>query len=191
MPALTLAIVIAFCIGYLFIAIESVTKVNKAAVALLMLVVTWTLFMVTPAAYLLGVPAALPNGKAIGSVTFTADEAQVGSGKASVTGRNFKMSGTMAALNDAREVYVLDSEGATLTLGTHSVSPFRALFVPISAGTLPPKLEIAIYNTTPSGITDIDDRRDDVEGPVYNLNGQRVSRPGSGIYIVGGRKVVF
>ncbi|MBQ9466583.1 MAG: sodium:proton antiporter NhaD [Muribaculaceae bacterium] len=52
MPALTLAIVIAFCVGYLFIAIESVTRVNKAAVALLMLVVTWTLFMVNPAAYL-------------------------------------------------------------------------------------------------------------------------------------------
>ncbi|MBQ9466581.1 MAG: Spi family protease inhibitor [Muribaculaceae bacterium] len=121
----------------------------------------------------------------------SADEAQVGSGKASVTGRNFKMSGTMATLNDAKEVYVLDSEGATLTLGTHSVSPFRALFVPLSAGTLPPTLKIAIYNTTPSGITDIVDRRDDVEGPVYNLNGQRVSQPGSGIYIVGGRKVAF
>ncbi len=141
--------------------------------------------------YLLGVPATLPNGKAIGSVTFTADEAQVGSGKASVTGRNFKMSGTMAALNDAKEVYVLDSEGATLTLGTHSVRPFRALFVPLSAGTLPSTLKIAIYNSTPSGITDIVDRRDDVEGPVYNLNGQRVSQPGSGIYIVGGRKVAF
>lgn len=52
MTTLTLAIVIVFCIGYFFIAIESVTKINKAAIALLMLVVTWTLFMLDPASYL-------------------------------------------------------------------------------------------------------------------------------------------
>lgn len=52
MTTLTLAIVIVFCIGYFFIAIESVTKINKAAIALLMLVATWTLFMLDPASYL-------------------------------------------------------------------------------------------------------------------------------------------
>ena len=52
MTTLTLAIVIVFCIGYFFIAIESITKINKAAIALLMLVVTWTLFMLDPASYL-------------------------------------------------------------------------------------------------------------------------------------------
>ena len=36
-------IVTAFCIGYLFIAIEAVTKINKAAIAVLMCVVCWTL----------------------------------------------------------------------------------------------------------------------------------------------------
>ena len=39
----------AFVIGYLFIAIESVTKINKAAIALLMFVVCWTIFMIDPA----------------------------------------------------------------------------------------------------------------------------------------------
>ena len=29
------------------------------------------------------------------------------------------------------------------------------------------------------------------EGEVYNLNGQRISKPGKGLYIVGGRKVVM
>ncbi len=43
-----------FCVGYLFIALESVTKVNKAAIALLMFVVCWTLFMVDPSSYLPG-----------------------------------------------------------------------------------------------------------------------------------------
>ena len=54
MSTLTIAIVIVFCVGYLFIALESVTKVNKAAVALLMFVVCWTLFMVDPGSYLPG-----------------------------------------------------------------------------------------------------------------------------------------
>ena len=49
---MTLSIVVIFCIGYLFIAIESVTKINKAAIALLMMVVTWTLFMLSPDSYL-------------------------------------------------------------------------------------------------------------------------------------------
>ena len=56
MSTLTLAIVIVFCIGYFFIAIESVTKINKAAVALLLLVLTWSLFMIAPDSYL---PAAV------------------------------------------------------------------------------------------------------------------------------------
>ena len=52
MTTLTLAIVIVFIIGYFFIAIESVTKVNKAAIALLMFVACWTLFMIDPCQYL-------------------------------------------------------------------------------------------------------------------------------------------
>ena len=52
MTTLTLTIVIVFCIGYLFIARESVTKINKAAIALLMLVATWTLFMFAPSSYI-------------------------------------------------------------------------------------------------------------------------------------------
>ena len=47
-------IVIVFCIGYFFIAIESLTEVNKAAVALLMFVATWTLFMFDPGSYISG-----------------------------------------------------------------------------------------------------------------------------------------
>ena len=54
MSTLTIAIVVVFCVGYLFIALESVTKVNKAAIALLMFVVCWTLFMIDPGSYLPG-----------------------------------------------------------------------------------------------------------------------------------------
>lgn len=48
MSTITLAIVIVFVFGYLCIALETVTKVNKAAVALLMLVATWSLYMFDP-----------------------------------------------------------------------------------------------------------------------------------------------
>ena len=53
MTSLTLAIVMVFIAGYLCIALESLTKVNKAPVALLMCVACWTLFMVNPAEYVL------------------------------------------------------------------------------------------------------------------------------------------
>ncbi len=52
LSTLTTAIVIVFCIGYFFIAVESVTRINKAAVALLMMVTCWTLFMISPESYM-------------------------------------------------------------------------------------------------------------------------------------------
>ncbi len=55
MSLLTIAIVAVFLTGYACIALESLTKVNKAAVALLMLVVCWTLFMLNPSEYLTGI----------------------------------------------------------------------------------------------------------------------------------------
>ena len=52
MSSLTLAIIIAFLAGYVCIALESVIKVNKAAIALFMMAVCWTLFMINPGDYL-------------------------------------------------------------------------------------------------------------------------------------------
>lgn len=51
MSTLSICIVTIFVFGYLCIAIESVTKVNKAAVALLMFVGCWTIFMIDPTQY--------------------------------------------------------------------------------------------------------------------------------------------
>ena len=53
MSTLTLVIVIVFILGYACIAMESVIKVNKAAIALLMFIGCWTLFMIDPNAYLI------------------------------------------------------------------------------------------------------------------------------------------
>ena len=51
MSALSVCIVTVFVFGYLNIALESVTKINKAAIALLMCVCCWTLLMVSPGAF--------------------------------------------------------------------------------------------------------------------------------------------
>ena len=53
MSSLAIAIIVVFIIGYLLIALESVTKVNKAAVALFMFVVVWTLYMIDPGSFVL------------------------------------------------------------------------------------------------------------------------------------------
>lgn len=52
MTTLTTLIVAVFVIGYFLIAIESLTKINKAAIALLMFVGCWTIFMCDPSQYL-------------------------------------------------------------------------------------------------------------------------------------------
>ena len=57
MASLTTAIVIVFIVGYLCIALESVTKINKAAIALLMCVGCWTLLMLAPGSFYPDVPA--------------------------------------------------------------------------------------------------------------------------------------
>ena len=59
MSTLTLTIVVVFIIGYLCIALETLTKVNKAAVALLMLVACWTLYMFDPGNF---APGLSPDG---------------------------------------------------------------------------------------------------------------------------------
>lgn len=58
MTTLTVCIVTVFVAGYFLIAIESLTKINKAAIALLMFVGCWTLFMCDPLQYISGTAGA-------------------------------------------------------------------------------------------------------------------------------------
>ena len=53
MSTLTIIIVSVFILGYLCIALESVLKINKAAIALFMFVICWTFYMVDPLDYLI------------------------------------------------------------------------------------------------------------------------------------------
>jgi len=66
MSTLTIAIIVIFIAGYACIALESVTRVNKAAVALLMFVCCWTLFMMDPGSYITG---GLPHNELLQEVT--------------------------------------------------------------------------------------------------------------------------
>lgn len=52
MSTLTIAIIAVFIAGYTLIATENLTKINKAAIALLMFVFCWTLYMVNPASFI-------------------------------------------------------------------------------------------------------------------------------------------
>ncbi len=74
MTTLTMCIVAIFVLGYFFIAVESVTKVNKAAVALLMFVGCWTIFMLDPGQYL-----AAAVGDKVGTVVSETIEHHLGS----------------------------------------------------------------------------------------------------------------
>ncbi len=74
MTSLTMLIVTVFVVGYFFIAIESVTKVNKAAIALLMFVGCWTIFMCDPSQYL-----ATAIGDKVGAVVSETIEHHLGS----------------------------------------------------------------------------------------------------------------
>lgn len=51
MSTLTLVIIIVFVVGYICIATESLLKINKAAIALLMCVACWTLLMTAPGSF--------------------------------------------------------------------------------------------------------------------------------------------
>ncbi len=61
MTTLTALIVAVFVLGYFMIAIESLTKINKAAIALLMFVGCWTIFMFDPGQYLAAIGDKIPQ----------------------------------------------------------------------------------------------------------------------------------
>ena len=144
--------------------------------------------------YLLGVPSTLDDGRSLAGapITFSADDVVVASDNLAITGRDYKMKGTLAPIKDEKEIYVLNAEGSAFVYGTHSVNPFHAYVVPIGFEDPANQLTIKLNIETPAGISEIiDNETNDLQGPYYNINGQRVSKPGKGIYIVNGKKVLI
>ena len=64
MTFLTISIIAVFVFGYACIAFESGLKVNKAAIALLMCVACWTLFMIDPLSYVISADPSYAGGAA-------------------------------------------------------------------------------------------------------------------------------
>ena len=64
MTFLTISIIAVFVFGYACIAFESGLKVNKAAIALLMCVACWTLFMINPLSYVMSADPSYAGGAA-------------------------------------------------------------------------------------------------------------------------------
>lgn len=146
--------------------------------------------------YLLGVPSTLNESTSLVNVpiTFSADNVDVTIDYSAITGLDYKMRGTVTPMKDEKDIYVLNADGSAFVLGTHSVSPFHAYCVPIGYQDPANQLTIKLlFDTdTPTGISEIFDNETDIlHGPFYNINGQRVSRPDKGIYIVNGKKVLI
>ncbi len=74
--------------------------------------------------------------------------------------------------------------------GTNKVQPFRGYFTYTGGNSPAPALSIAIDGET-TGITDVKSKVFDVRSDYFNLNGQRVSQPTRGLYIVNGKKVII
>ena len=125
-------------------------------------------------------------------ITFSADNVDMTFNSAAITGLEYKMKGTLSPIKEEKGIYVLNSDGSAFVLGTHSVNPSHAFCVPIGSPNPADRLTIKLTFDAPTGISEIfDNEANDLQGPYYNINGQRVSRPGKGIYIVNGKKVLF
>ena len=142
--------------------------------------------------YLLGVPSTLNENTPLLNVpiTFSADNVDMIFSSAAITGLEYKMKGTLTPMKNEKEIYVLNADASAFEYGTHSVNPFHAYCVPI--GFQSPADLLTIKLTFETGISEIfDNEANDLQGPYYNINGQRVSKPGKGIYIVNGKKVLY
>ena len=78
MSTLTLVIIIVFVVGYICIATESLLKINKAAIALLMCVFCWTLLMMAPGSF-------YPDVAADGLITYGSNVKEVTTRSPSLT----------------------------------------------------------------------------------------------------------
>ncbi len=83
---------------------------------------------------------------------------------------------------------------SAVTVGqANPVRPFHAYFSDIYPDMTTARLTIKFILDKSSGIQDVIDQQpgSGQQDIYYNINGQRVTKPGKGIYIVGGKKVVI
>ena len=124
------------------------------------------------------------------TLTFTATDVDfTANAKASSTGSNYKFVGTTTNTSN-KVMYKLNAAGNSFEKGTVTESPFRAYFEGTSTAATATSLGISFGGNT-TGIAEIDTLLRVEDNKFYNLNGQRVSQPKKGLYIVNGKKVVI
>ena len=125
------------------------------------------------------------------TLTFEGDNVSVkANAKSAVTVSKYKFVGTMTNTGSLHNIYALNDDGDKFQKGTASVTPFRAYFAGTSAAATATSLGIGFGGNT-TGIAELKTLRKVKDNNFYNLNGQRVSQPKKGLYIVNGKKVVI
>ena len=125
------------------------------------------------------------------SLTFEGNDVNVkANAKSAVTVSKYKFVGTMTNTGSLHNIYALNDDGDKFQKGTASVTPFRAYFAGTSAAATATSLGIGFGGNT-TGIAELKTLRKVEDNNFYNLNGQRVSQPKKGLYIVNGKKVVI
>ena len=125
------------------------------------------------------------------SLTFEGDNVNVkANAKSAVTVSKYKFVGAMTNTGSLDNIYALNNDGDKFQKGTASVTPFRAYFAGTSAAATATSLGIGFGGNT-TGIAELKTLRKVEDNNFYNLNGQRVSQPKKGLYIVNGKKVVI
>ena len=125
------------------------------------------------------------------SLTFEGDNVNVkANAKSAVTVSKYKFVGAMTNTGSLHNIYALNDDGDKFQKGTASVTPFRAYFAGTSAAATATSLGIGFGGNT-TGIAELKTLRKVEDNNFYNLNGQRVSQPKKGLYIVNGKKVVI
>ena len=131
------------------------------------------------------------EGEGKHTLTFEAENADVkADAKSTVTVSKYKFVGTMTNTGSLENIYALNGAGDNFEKGTASVTPFRAYFAGTSAAATATSLGIGFGGNT-TGIAELKTLRKVEDNNFYNLNGQRVSQPKKGLYIVNGKKVVI
>ena len=56
---------------------------------------------------------------------------------------------------------------------------------------VPQNANVSLFIDGATGIDEVRSKTDDIRSGYYNLNGQRVTQPGKGLYIVNGKKLII
>ena len=100
------------------------------------------------------------------------------------SGKTKYVLGVNTSTNEAEFLKIVDGTPATVPAGKAYLQFDEEI-------TGAPFLSLFFEDEMVTGVNDVRSKVAEVNGEVYNLNGQRVSKPAKGLYIVNGKKVVI